>query len=246
MTLSLLFGLLTICMIHGKFLLIDVVDLNTTIIEQMEKESKIGNDDNPQRIDGEYPSPWDTCNVCRRDGNSCIINECTKRRCNDGKKGPGGFCSVKQNNCADGFRCFRTSNICNNDVGRCSRTYQGNDSTRLCRYPPCRPARKSKGYSKANIASRIVERQDKESKLEANGQSKVSAEKYPSPWDTCNVCSSDGNGCITNECTTRGCTDGRKGPGEFCSVKQNNCAGDSKCFKRSDKCNNDVGKCLLT
>ena len=69
-----------------------------------------------------------------------------------------------------------------------------------------------------------------------------------SPWDTCNTCYCNKDGCVSGVCSKKLCLGGVKKAGQLCSLSGGfgaNCPPFTSCRKQKDNCNNDVGRCKV-
>ena len=116
MKFSFLIGVLLINLIIGNYLLVEV--------EGCSGGYKPSNPSAKQCIDGWIKSPSD-CNrcYCIKNRNCSKVLKCTEIGCPTEQRNAGEVCNLSLNNCVDGFKCQKVTDICEflHDVlyGRC-------------------------------------------------------------------------------------------------------------------------------
>ena len=115
MRFSVLIGLLFINLIKANYLLVEVDGIENQPVNTSKQSMK------KQCIKGRMVSPSD-CNGCScvDDGHCTTVRGCTKIGCPTEQRHAGEFCNLSLNNCVDGFKCQRVTDVCEYKYhGRC-------------------------------------------------------------------------------------------------------------------------------
>ena len=115
MKFSVLIGLLFINLIKANYLLVEVDGIENKPVKPSKQSMK------EQCINGRMSDPSD-CNSCScvDDGHCAKVMGCTEIGCPTEERNAGEFCSLSFNNCVDGFKCQKVTDVCNDKYyGRC-------------------------------------------------------------------------------------------------------------------------------
>ena len=107
--------LLFINLIEANYLLVEVDEIENKPVKPSKQSMK------KQCINWGKLSPSD-CNSCScvDDGNCTEVMGYTKIECPTEQRNAGEFCDLSLNNCADGFKCQKVNDVCDDvNEGRC-------------------------------------------------------------------------------------------------------------------------------